>query len=141
MRVEGFGQSVEAAPEAPNAMNGQTLGQPVRYLPVFGEPTKDRQVVPAGQRIFCTFETATPDPIENQTGAGGTEPARRQLCIGALQPASIGYYDPKEPVCSCRQLALQRSSAVSKVDDDCVVFGPRCTHPLKSVERVRPDLT
>ena len=59
---------MEAAPKAPNAMNRQTVGQPVRYLLVFGEPTKDRQVVPAGQCVFCTFEAATPDPIKNQTG-------------------------------------------------------------------------
>jgi hypothetical protein len=64
-------------------MHGQTERQPLRYLPVFGEPTKDRQIVPAGQCIFCTFEAATAEPIENQTGAGGAEPARRQLCIGA----------------------------------------------------------
>ena len=64
-------------------MHGETEHQPLRYLPVFGESTKDGQIVPAGQCIFCTFEAATAAPIQDQTGAGGTEPARRQLCIGA----------------------------------------------------------
>jgi len=48
-------------------MNRQTAGQPLRYVPIFCELAQNRQLVPAGHRDFSAFETATTDPVEDQT--------------------------------------------------------------------------
>gem|GEM_PF-1976533 len=122
-------------------MNRQTAGQPLRNVPILSKPPQDRQPVPAGQRHFSAFEAAPTDTVEDQTRAGGTELARSQRCIGALQSAAIGHDHPQEPVGRGRELTLQLPRAMSEIDDDCLMLRTGGTHPLEPVERICCALT
>ena len=95
----------------------------------------------AGQRHFCAFEATTADPVEDETCARGLQTTRRQRGICSLQSASIRHDHPQKRVGRSRELPLQRTRAVSEIENDRVVPLPGSTYPIEPIEWLPEDLT
>ena len=53
--------------KAPNAMDRETVDQPVGYVSIFDQSSQHRQLMTAGERLFGAFEATTAHPVEDET--------------------------------------------------------------------------